>query len=211
MVHDREFASMSDIELVKGLMTIPPNSRLHEYFFCRKCKRLLEYISNTLYNGVDGGSLVGELYEYLSNDNWKVLRMWEGKNGCSLNSYLASCSLRHFASKVRTEEKRSACEVLPSSLALVESLEHFTVEEEDSMPPVWEAYWMLGERDRLILRLLVIEGRDVMDVAPQIWKYMNSSYALYELTQKKVQSIIAMAKHRALIALAVKLNSLSKN
>lgn len=210
-MQEKDFALMSDNELVEGLMAVPKNDKLHKYFFQEKCKHFLTYISNTLYNGINGSDLVGELYEFLSDDNWKVLRMWRGKNGCSLNSYLSSCSLRYFTSKVKAEQKRCAFEVLPSTPEVIELLNHFTAEEEAEMPPVWEAYNMLNERDRVILRLLVIEGKRMLDAAPEIYSYMSTPYNADEMSQKSVQSNIAMAKHRAIFALANKLNVLRNN
>lgn len=211
MMQKRNFALMSDSELVKGLTAFPTNDKLHEYFFNNKCKRLLTYISATLYKDAPCGELVGEFYEYLSNDDWKVLRMWEGKNGCSLNSYLSQCSLRYFTGRVNAEKRRNAFEVMPSTPEVIELLDRFTVEDEADMPPVWDAYRMLKVRDQVILRLLVIEGKEMMDAAPEIWPYMNSAHQLYELPQKNVQSAIAMAKHRALLALMNCLNKLIRN
>ncbi len=211
MAHERNFTLMSDIELVEGLTAVPADDELHKYFFQKKCKRFLKYISKSLYDNNCEDELIGELYEFLSDDDWKVLKSWDGKNGCSLNSYLASCSLHHFTNKVKMEKKRSAIEVLPSTPEVIEFLDHFTPEEETSMPPVWDAYNMLKERDQVILRLLVIEEMDMLDAAPVIMPYMKTLSSINELSQKHIQSLIAMAKHRALLALAQKMNNLSKN
>lgn len=211
MQQKREYALMSDKELIDGLTKIPPNNKLHEYFFKEKCKHFLTYISTTLYNEADCNILVGELYEYLSSDNWKILKMWEGKNGCSLNSYLASCSLRYFTSKIKAEKKRNDREITPSTPEIIEYLNHFTAEEETEDHPVWEAYKMLKERDQLILSQLVLEGKDMLLAAPAIWPYINSSKQMQELSQKHIQSTIAMAKHRAVLALTNNLNTLTRN
>ena len=211
MLQKKMYAQMSDKELIDGLIAVPANSRLHKFFFQEKCKLFLKYISATLYDEEDGNTLVGELYEFLSNDNWKILRKWEGKNGCSLNSYLASCSMHYFAGRVRAEKKRNVFEAIPSSPDIIEYLDHFTAEEENEMPPVWEAYGMLKERDQVILRLLVIEELDMLAAAREIWPYINSSHAIHEVTQKHLQSTIAMAKHRALLALLNNLKRLTRN
>ena len=202
---------MSDKELIDGLTAVPPNNRLHEYFFKEKCKHFLTYISNTLYNEDNYNILVGELYEYLSNDNWKILKMWEGKNGCSLNSYLASCCMRYFTSRIKAEKRRSNIEIAPSTPDIIEYLNHFTAEEEDESHPVWEAFYQLKERDQVILRQLVIDENDMMDAAPAIWPYINSTRKLCELSQKHIQSTIAMAKHRAVLALVNNLKKLTSN
>ncbi|MBQ5752529.1 MAG: hypothetical protein IIV89_06755 [Bacteroidaceae bacterium] len=138
-------------------------------------------------------------------------KMWEGKNGCSLNSYLASCSMHYFASRVKAEKKRNDREIIPSTPEIIEYLNHFTAEEENENQPVWEAYRMLKERDRVILWQLVIEEKDAMTAAPIIWPYINTNKEIHELSQKHVQSTIAMAKHRALLALLNKLKTLTSN
>ncbi len=211
MLQKSNYTLLSDKELIDGLTAVPPNNRIHEYFFKEKCKHFLTYISTVLYNEADYNMLVGELYEFLSKDNWKILKMWEGKNGCSLNSYLASCSIHHFTSKAKTEKKRNNMEAIPSSPDIIEYLDHFTAEEECEMPPVWEAYRMLKKRDQVILRLLVIEEKDMMLAARDIWPYINSAREIHEVTQKHVQSTIAMAKHRALLALLNNLKKLTSN
>ena len=70
---------------------------------------------------------------------------------------------------------------------------------------------MLKERDQVILRQLVIDEKDIMEAAPVIWPYINSAKNIHELSQKHVQSTIAMAKHRALLALLNKLKTLTNN
>lgn len=202
---------MSDKELIDGLTAIPTNNKLHEYFFKEKCKHFLTYIATTLYNEADCNILVGELYEYLSKDNWKILKMWEGKNGCSLNSYLASCSMRYFTSRIKAEKRRNDHEITPSTPEIIEYLNHFTAEEETEGQPVWEAYKMLKKRDQVILSQLVIEEKDMILAAPVIWPYINSSKEIQELSQKHIQSTIAMAKHRAVLALLNNLNTLTRN
>ena len=202
---------MSDKELIDGLTAVPSNNRLHEYFFNEKCKHFLTYISNTLYNEDDCNMLVGEFYEYLSNENWKVLKKWEGKNNSSLYNYLATCSMHYFSERVKEEKRRTDFEQIPSTPEIIEYLNQFTEEEESENRPVWKAFKMLKKRDQVILRLLVIEEKEIMLAASDIWPYINNSKEIHELSQKHIQSTIAMAKHRALLALLNNLKSLTKN
>ena len=212
MIKKREYALMSDRELIDGLTAVPPNNKLHEYFFHEKCKHFLKYISSTLYNEGDCNMLLGEFYEYLSNDNWKVLKTWEGKNNSSLYSYLATCSMHYFSRRIKAEKKRSDIEIAPSTPEIIEYLNHFTAEEEDAPnQPVWDAFNMLKERDQVILRLLVIEEKDMMDAASDIWPFIKTDKKMCELSQKQIQSTIAMAKHRALLALLNNLKTLTRN
>jgi hypothetical protein len=211
MLQTRKYALLSDKELIDGLTAVPPDNRLHEYFFKEKCKHFLTYISNNLYNEDDGNMLIGDFYEYLSNDDWKILKTWEGKNGSSLNSYLASCSMNFFKRKVKADKKHSDIEILPSTPDIIEYLDHFTAEEESENQPVWEAFKMLKKRDQVILRLLVIEEKEIMEAANKIWPYIKTDKDILDVPQKHIQSIIAMAKHRALVALLNNLKRLTRN
>lgn len=205
------FAKLDDKELVEGLTSTPVNKELHEYFFYCKCHKFLKYISITLYNRCDSEHLIGELYEFLSNNDWKVLRQWENKNGASLYSYIARCSINHFTNKEIAEKKRNSTETLPDSFELIERLGDFQQDEENEAPPVWEAFKMLSERDQTILRLLVIDEKSMLAAAPEIWKHLNSRTPFEQLTQKQIQSTIAMVKHRALLALVEKLKKITRN
>ena len=211
MYRKGHFAKLDDKELIEGLTATPANKELHEYFFYYKCNKFLSYISKTLYNGCDSKHLVGELYEFLSNNDWSVLRQWENKNGASLYSYIARCSINHFTNKEIAEKKRLGLEFVPSSTELIELLGDFTQEEENEIPPVWEAFKMLNERDQTILRLLVIDEMNMMEAAPEIWKHINSKNPIEELSQKHIQSTIAMVKHRALLALVENLKNITQN
>lgn len=211
MHRTNSFAKLDDKELVEGLTATPINKELHEYFFYIKCKKFLNYISATLYNQCDSKHLVGELYEFLSNDNWSVLRQWKNKNGASLYIYIARCAINHFTKKEIAEKKRLDIEFMPDSTILIEQLGDFTQEEEHEMPPVWEAFHMLNERDQIILRLLVIDEKSMIEAAPHVWKYINSKNDISNISQKKIQSTIAIAKHRALLALIQNLKKITQS
>ena len=211
MYRKSSFAKLDDKELVEGLTAIPVNRELHEYFFYVKCQKFLNYISSTLYNRCDSRHLVGELYEFLSKNNWSILRNWENKNGASLYSYIARCSINHFTNKEIAEKKRLGIEFHADAAELIEQLGDFTQEEEHEMPPVWEAFGMLNERDRKILRLLVIEEKSMIEAAPEIWPHIKSKAGIESLTPKQIQSTIAMVKHRALLALVQKLKKINRN
>lgn len=192
---------MSDRELVKGLTAQPIDNKLHEYFFNVKCKSLLSYISTSVYNDDNTNTIIGEFYEYLSNDNWKVLRNWEGKNDCTLYSYLSKCSVRYFIARKNAENKRNEIETCIDLQKDAELIEHPVTDDEKNRL-IRKAYKMLCERDRVIIRLLIIDGKDLMEAAPHIWRYINSSQPYDELTQKQIQSTVSMAKHRAVLTLA---------
>jgi hypothetical protein len=70
---------------------------------------------------------------------------------------------------------------------------------------------MLNQRDQTILRLLVIDGNSALEAAPVIWEYIKNVKPLDQMDPKRVQCTIAMAKHRAQLALMNNLKQVSKN
>ena len=69
---------------------------------------------------------------------------------------------------------------------------------------------LLCLRDQVILRMLVIDGNSALEAAPVIWKYIKNSKPLDQMEPKRVQCTIAMAKHRAQLALLNNLKQISK-
>ena len=78
------------------------------------------------------------------------------------------------------------------------------------MPPVWEAFHMLNERDQAVLNSLVIDEKNMLEAAPDIWKFINSRKPIEKLSQKHIQSTLAIIKHRALLTLMQNLNEITR-
>ena len=208
---ENSFALLSDEELVER-MTVPDvDEKLHEYFFYVKCAPILKYLSKKLYGSCDITILTGELYEFIASNDWAVLRKWEKRNEASLFSYIARCATNYFINKENSEKKRQDKETLTSTPGIIEQISSFTEENEDESLPIWKAYDMLNERDREVLRLLVIEGFQMLTVAKEIWKYVDSKQDISELSPKRIQGTISMIKHRAQLALLENLEKLSRS
>lgn len=207
--HDK-YALLDDKEWVEYLMTVPPIQEAHRYFFNVKCKAFLKYISITLFENENTENILGEFYEFLSKDNWKVLRLYSGRNGASLCNYLSHCTINYFMARKKEEDKKR-----PVSLEqpdIIAELGHFTQEKESAKPPVWHAFKRLNERDRKILRLLVIQNRSTLEAADEIWKYVKTENKDWrKLPSKRVQDTIAMLKRRALLALSLELRTMILN
>lgn len=208
---ENSFALLSDEELVER-MTVPDvDEKLHEYFFYVKCAPILKYLSKKLYGSCDITILTGELYEFIASNDWAVLRKWEKRNEASLFSYIARCATNYFINKENSEKKRQDKETLTSTPGIIEQISSFTEENEDESLPIWKAYNMLNERDREVLRLLVIEGFQMLTVAKELWKYVDSKQDISELSPKRIQGTISMIKHRAQLALLENLEKLNRN
>lgn len=206
------YSSLSDQELIEKLTATPVDEKLHSYFFTKKCRQFLRYISSNIYQCESENELWGEFYEFLSKDNWAVVRNWKNRNGATLYTYLAYCTTNHFIHKKMAEKKEQEQLLVPSSQNMYEQLAGFVEEEEEEINiyPVREAFNMLNQRDQAILRTLVIDGSSALDAAPEIWKYIKNNKPLEEMDPKRVQCTIAMAKHRAQLALLNNLKQISK-
>lgn len=208
---ENSFALLSDEELVERMTAPDVDEKLHEYFFYVKCAPILKYLSKKLYGSCDITILTGELYEFIASNDWAVLRKWEKRNEASLFSYIARCATNYFINKENSEKKRQDKETLTSTPGIIEQISSFTEENEDESLPIWKAYDMLNERDREVLRLLVIEGFQMLTVAKELWKYVDSKQDISELSPKRIQGTISMIKHRAQLALLDNLEKLSRN
>lgn len=208
---ENSFALLSDEELVERMTAPDVDEKLHEYFFYVKCAPILKYLSKKLYGSCDITILTGELYEFIASNDWAVLRKWEKRNEASLFSYIARCATNYFINKENSEKKRQDKETLTSTPGIIEQISSYTEENEDESLPIWKAYDMLNERDREVLRLLVIEGFQMLTVAKEIWKYVDSKQDISELSPKRIQGTISMIKHRAQLALLENLEKLSRS
>lgn len=203
---------LSDEEWVEAVTAPDADRRLQESFFYAKCSTVLRYISLRVYKCHDSSLIAGELYEFLSDNNWSVLKKWEGRNGASLSSYIARCATNYFLQKEAAEKKRLENEVQPSTPELLEQLESLAEEydEQAEIPPVWQAFNMLNKRDQEVLRLLVIEGKRVLSVADYLWDFIDSKQDISKLSPKRIQGTISMVKHRAQLSLIEHLEKLNK-
>ena len=204
------YSNISDNEWIELLTACPPDERACGYFFNVKCRFFLRYIAQTIFDGDEPASLIGDFYQYLSHNNWHVLRLFSARNGASLGSYLSRCAINYFkAQKVSENKIRPLWIERPDIIA---ELNNFTQEEECDTPPVWQAYKRLNKRDQDILRLLVINNKSALEAADEIWPQVKSSTKDWRLLPvKRVQDTIAMLKRRALLALALELRGATKS
>lgn len=199
------YAKLNDRELVRRLTAAPTDEKLHRYFFEIKCRPFLQYIASALFGSNRTEPLLGEFYEFLSRNDWHILKQYENRNGASLSGYLSRCTIHHFLALKKREEKIYDNIGTLDHPDIIAELNKFVQEEEKEMPPVWMAFKLLNERDRNILRYLVIEGRSTLEIADHIWKYVNTENDWHTLPVKRVQDTIAMMKRRALLALTTEL------
>ena len=194
------YANFTDDEWVEKITSVPSIQPLHRYFFKVKCASFLNYIAINVYNDCLE-SILGEFYEFISRNNWHVLRNYKKKNNASLSTYLSRCSLYYFIKKKKHDKEAAEFYSLDNE-EIIKQLEYMTDEESAPNQRVWEAFSRLNERDRKVLRRLIIEGKTSTDIADEIWPYVNSKEKNWrKLPVKRVQDTIAMMKRRALFEL----------
>ena len=66
-------------------------------FFYGELKGMLETIRHRVFNGrVEFDEMVSELYLFLAQDDWRRLRTFDARNGCSLKTWLSTVAWRFF-------------------------------------------------------------------------------------------------------------------
>jgi hypothetical protein len=194
------YANITDEEWVEKITSVPSIQPLHRYFFKVKCASFLNYIALNVYNDCME-SILGEFYEFISSNDWHVLRNYKKINNASLSTYLSRCSLYYFIKKKKNNKEAAEFYCLDND-EIIKQLEKMTDEEPTSDTRVWKAYSKLNERDRKVIRRLIIEEKKSIDIADEIWPYVNSKEKnWHKLPVKRVQDTIAMMKRRALFEL----------
>lgn len=201
------YASITDEEWVEKLTYIPPIQPLHYYFFKVKCSSFLKYIAEKVINADCMESILGEFYEFLSFNNWHVLRCYKRKENASLSTYLSRCALYYFLRK-KKGEKENVYSL--ENKEIIEQLNYLATNDEEKIDTrVWQAFARLNERDRKVLQHLIIDGRATIEIADEMWTYVNSNEKNWrKLPIKRVQDTIAMIKRRALFCLIEEMRKL---
>ena len=195
------YANITDEEWVEKLMSIPPIQPLHYYFFKIKCSSFLKYIAENILNLDSPESILGEFYEFLSRNNWHVLRCYKKRGNASLATYLSRCTLYYFIKEKKRNEEENFYSL--ENKEIIEQLNYMAANEEDKIDTrVWQAFAKLCERDQKVLRRLIIEGRTTTEIADEVWPYVQGKEKDWrKLPTKRVQDTISMMKRRALFCL----------
>lgn len=89
MEHDR----YTDQEIVTAILA--NDSKMIEYFFCKRCSKLLSYIAVSMFNKrIDRNELINELLIYIASENWHKLTQFDFRS--SLMTWMSVVSIRFF-------------------------------------------------------------------------------------------------------------------
>lgn len=196
-----KYKNCTDADIIGALIGYKPNAGLVEYFFFDLCKNMLIRISNIMRNDDNYKALVGDFYEYLSKNNWRVLRQYKKKNNATLIYYLSYCTNNHFLAIKKIENMFTG----NSDYEFVDVYDELEDEKELMCDAVAHAFTTLNESQQAVLKHLVILEESTLTAADALWKYTKHKEIDWRtLPVKKVQDTLAKFKQRACANLTYK-------
>lgn len=171
----------SDSDYISGLKG--GDSGVTHSFFYMLCAYTLNDIRWSLMQGrIDYDELVNELYLYLSADHWHRLDTFEGKNNCTLKSWMVKLAWRFFMQqrpRLLSEGCEPGYEKGNVNVEAEESLDH-----EIAMDVESTFSRMANKRYVQVLRWMLIDGYD----ADEVGEFLNTP-----------MSNVYNIKHRAIV------------
>lgn len=93
IVQSMEIDRYTDKQIVTAILA--NDSKMIEYFFCKKCSKLLSYIAVSMFNKrIDRNELINELLIYIAAENWHKLSQFDFRS--SLMTWISVVSIRFF-------------------------------------------------------------------------------------------------------------------
>ncbi len=164
----------SDNEYISGLKR--GDADVIESLFYSLCSYTLNDIRWSLMQGcIDYDELVNELYLYMSVDNWHKLDTFEGKNNCTLKSWMVRLSWRFFM------QQRSRLLFNGSSLDQHENIHYYavsmeTLDLEIAMDVESTFKRMPNKRYVQVLKWMLVDGYDADEVAKLLGTSVSNIY-----------------------------------
>ena len=204
----KNFAAYTEQELINGLMALPVQEDLHTYFFNIVCSSILSKNAMT-FKANSINELLGEFYEFVSKNNWHVLRSYKGRG--ALRSYLSVCFHRHL-------NKQRNYLTIPFDIVSLDYINdheeeyNLYAEPQENSLPIEKALMQLKERDRCVIQEIYINGKSTLEAADTLWVHVKTDEKDWrKLPVKKVQNTISCLKVRALAALQAELEKCNNN
>lgn len=209
----------ADLELARRVVS--NNVPSVNYYIGEFSDGIVDYVKKAIYKGKDPRS---DMYVILSSPiqidgtpAWHRVSLYRAYKGCSLQTYTRNICIRELIKiEKKDKAKSSTTEFLDfldyESLLKCESSSDEISDEEKSLMfhKVNEAYLHLNDRDRLVIKLLVIEKHSALEVFDQLSLYMHPKTKNGETpeevismwTNKQKQDAISLMKGRAVSKLA---------
>lgn len=172
------FSSLSDRELVA--MLLANDKEAIEYVFFYRCNGMFAHIINSVFKAQGKKEeLITELYLYLSDNDWKLLRMFEFRSG--LNTWLTVVAVRFFRKKHLNQTKILVVEPQIIVETRKDEADDFNIIDEMSRLELYKAIDKLEKpRERYAL-LAELSGKSAEEIAEDM---QCTVAAVYNLTKK---------------------------
>lgn len=187
-----------------------------DFYISNLGKSIVEHISFTIMHR----DVFSDYYIFLSSpytvDNlptWKKVVGYKGKNNCTLKTYTSNISCRHFCKIAQKEKKEAFAHSSMLEYMDYESLLKCDTNPDDSeskmIQTMRNAFALLNERDKLVLKCLVIDKTSSLDAFDILGEYINprprnnmsSEEVKANLSTKQKQDAVSLLKGRALLKL----------
>lgn len=183
-----QLKSLSDKELVHEV--ILNNEDVIKFLFFEKCSPMFNYILTEIFSRkVDKGELISELYLYLSNNDWKIIRSFEGRS--KLTTWLSVVAVRFFLKKkslmIDSDLNTTLCSGCSEKLTSFYTQSYIS-EKIDMLNALQK---LKCPRDRFVVIAMEIEGRDADEIAQQL----NVTKAnLYNIKKRALDRLAILLK-----------------
>ena len=212
-----------DLEIAKRVVnndTITVNYFLGEFSFPflnyiekNILKNEIYYINNisSHYLGISG-----DYYKFIGakftdgKPTWHKVSLYKGiknkgEKEARLYTYINTITVRHFINvkKKLDKNKEKSLDDMPEFMSIsilkeYDGFDEFSLEEDDSKYKELEVAWeKLPERDQLILKYLVIEDRNPLEIFDEMIQYVETTIPLEQYTKKQKQDAMSLMKRRA--------------
>ena len=170
-VNNNIWKKISDREFIAGLKD--GDNSITEAFFYGLCNYALNDIKYSLMqNCVDYDELVSELFIYLSKDAWHKLATFEGKNGCSLATWINCVAWRYFLKQ--RDRLMGKGEMDIDQVRLYKAAESLNTEMAIDIKNTFAS--MPNKRYVEVLQLMLVEGFDAEEVASKLGTTVSNIY-----------------------------------
>ena len=211
---DNDLGMSANMELARRVSE--NYSEAVDFYISKLGKSIVDHISYTIMHR----DIFSDYYIFLSSPytetnipTWKKVVGYKGKNNCTLKTYTSNISCRHFC-KIATKERKEA--LLHGDMlefmdyeSLLKCDTDFDDSESKTIQSIRNAFALLGERDKLVLKCLVIDKTSSIEAFDILGKHINprpkdnmsSAEVKARLSIKQKQDAISLLKGRALLKL----------
>ncbi|MDP8259643.1 MAG: sigma-70 family RNA polymerase sigma factor [Candidatus Gygaella obscura] len=194
---------MEDFELIKGCVSgdkeswntfVEQYTRLIYDSIIRTFRRFGARIDNDIID-----DLHNDIFVVLLKDNYRVLREFEGRNGCSLASYIRTIGVRKTIDYWRKQRPTISIDADKDTeegkkVQFIKELSVFNIfdslEKEEAVNIINELFIELKEEERKFCYLCFIDGIEPKEAAQQLGISVDNFYVRKQRALNKLKKIV---------------------